>query len=213
MNLRCILHLRTCSSVFIISSIVCASPVTAAEWWNTDGQQSGFSEFAPPVGFSPYSDSNPYDENKENKQWRSGSSFNEDSKVVYVPVTTKNPWKANNTSKFKQSFSGRRPWGNVPERKPPNTSNMKFHDQRFKQWSHQLDLSYKNDLMMSDPLINYGNSSLPFTGGYGLPGSIYNSPLITPALYPIGLLHRTPYGMYPGGFNPYSRLLSMPWSW
>ena len=204
--------MRNCrSKVYLaVLAIVCVLYVpliNASEWWDSAEAQSGFSGFAPPVDFSEYSD------DKGKKQWRSGSSFNESNKVRYLPVTSKNPWKPVNSLHYKKTFGSRRPWGNIPDRKPSKVNNMKFHDQRFKQWSHQLDSSYRNSMMMSDPLTNYAGSSMPFVGGYGLPGSIYNRPLITPGIYPGGLLSPVAYGAYPGALMPYSGLSARPWGW
>ena len=207
MNIVCGFRSTIYLTVLAIVCVLYVPLTNAAEWWDSTESQPGFSGFAPPVAFPEYSD------DKDKKEWRSGSSFNVSNKVRYAPVTSRNPWKPVNSLHYKKSFGSRRPWGNVPDRKPTNSNNMKFHDQRFKQWSHRLDSSYRNSMMMSDPLMNYGGSSIPFAGGYGLPGSMYSRPLITPGIYPGSILSPVAYGAYPGGLTPYSGLSARPWGW
>ncbi|MDH5473892.1 MAG: hypothetical protein OEY87_08005 [Gammaproteobacteria bacterium] len=192
-----------------VNCVLFTQTTKATEWWDSVESQSGFSEFAPPSSLSEYNINN----NKGKTQWRSGSSFNDDNKVRYLPVTSKNPWKPVKTSHYKKSFSGQRPWGNVPDKRPGNTSNMKLHDQRFKQWSHQLDSSFQQRLIASDPMASYDRYSFPFVNGYGYPGSIYKSPLITPPIHPGLLANTAGYGLYPGGLYPYTGLSTRPWLW
>lgn len=195
------LILATISMLYVL-------PVSAADWWDNFESQTGFSEFAPPSSLSGH------DHDDDHRRWQSGSSFNESNKVRHLPVSRiKNPWKPLRNSRYKKSFSSQRPWGNVPERKRSKSHNMRFHDDRFKKWSHQIDSSYHNNFMTSGALDQYDNYSLPFITNYGFPGSIYNSPLITPALFPGG--HYSPYGIagYPVGLNPYSIYPGRRWMW
>lgn len=207
MNIGRNLHSKIYLTVLAVSSALYTHSINAAEWWDSVESQSGFSEFAPPVAFSEYGD------NKDKKQWRSGRSFNDEDKARYLPVTSRNPWKPVGSQHYKKSFSSRRPWGNVPDRKPTRNNNMRLHDQRFKQWARQMDSSYQNNNMQSDPFMNYGRPAYPFAGGYGYPGLINNSALITPEIYPGGISNRPGYGVYPAAFNPYSGLSAAPWSW
>ena len=188
------------SKALILLAAYCAlhvQPVYANdvnEWQNNYVSKSGFSEFSPP------SRSARYQNNIEGKEWASGSSFNEDNRVRYTPATSKNPWKPIRSSSHKKTFGGKRPWGNVPDRKPV-ASNMKLHDQRFKQWINQQGASYRN--------YGYGRSS----GSYGDPGLGYNRPLITPSIYPGSILNSGGYGLYPGGSSPYTGLFTSPGFW
>lgn len=201
MNLTGLYYLKVNCSLLIVTGILCSSSVNATEWWDGTEPQSSFSEFAPPAPFSGESYS------KKNKKWRSGSSFNETQKTRYVPVAaSRNPWKPVNSLHYKKSFSNQRPWGNVPDRKPGKTNNMKFHDQRFKQWTHRMDSAYHNNFSRSNPFQEFRYGAFPSVGGYGYPGSIYNSPLITPAIYPGQYLSPFGYRNY-----PYTRLLHRPW--
>ena len=103
--------------------------------------------------------------------------------------------------------------GNVPERKLPKANNMKFHDQRFKQWTHKRDSSYLNNFRNSDSSRMYSGSALPFMNNFGYPGSRYGNPLITPGLYRGGFINPASYGMNPYAFNPNSGLSNRPWNW
>ena len=196
-------------NLLVICSLFQIPSVGATEWWKEFEAQAGFSGFAPPSSLSQKNHP------KEKKEWRSGSSFNKQQKARFIQVsaTAKNPWKPVKSSYYKTGFSGQRPWGNVPKRKPPKTSNMKFHDERFKQWSHKVDSSYHNNFRRSDPSMMYGGSSLPFMNTYGYPGSGYGSPLITPGLYRGGFMNPAAFGMNPYSFNPNSGLSNRPWSW
>ena len=202
MNRKSKCHSILCLTLVAVNCLLYTQLIHATEWPDYSYPQTGFSEFAPPSTFHEYSD------NDTKKQWRSGSSFNDANKVRYLPVTTKNPWKPVSSMHYKKSFSSQRPWGNVPDRKPPRVSNMKFHDQRFKQWSRQLDASYLNNIILSDPLGPYGSATLPFNNGYAYPGAIYHNPLITPVMYPRGILPVTRYGVL-----PYTGLSTSPWRW
>lgn len=187
--------LRKCFTLLAVNCVLSVQPVNAADWQDDFASQSGFSEFAPPAKYSDYGESS------SSKQWESGRSFNKENSVRYSPRTSKNPWKPANSSYYKQTFTGQRPWGNVPERKPP-TSNMKFHDQRFKQWLRQRNPLPRNNAGFADP----------FTA-YGYPGSIYGSPLITPSIYSGLIFSPASYGGYPTGLRPYSGLSSRPRFW
>jgi hypothetical protein len=178
-----------------INSALSMQLANAADWYDDFASQSGFSEFAPPAKYSTYGESS------DNKQWESGRSFNKENSVRYSPKTSKNPWKPANSSYYKQTFTGQRPWGNVPERKPP-TSNMKFHDQRFKQWLNQRNPMPRSNVGLADPFATYA-----------YPGSIYGSPLITPSIYSGLIVSPASYGGYPLGIRPYSGLSSRPWLW
>ncbi|MDH5570188.1 MAG: hypothetical protein OEY89_00390 [Gammaproteobacteria bacterium] len=209
MNTVRILDLNKCFTLIAIFGVLYIQPVNATEWWQNFEAQSGFSGFAPPAPFSDKSS------NKEKKEWRSGSSFNEVNKERYAPVRTteKNPWRPVKSSHYKQSFTSQRPWGKVPERKPPKTNNMKFHDQRFKEWSHKIDSSYHSNFSNSGSSLMHGNTPLPFMNTYRHPGAMYGSPLITPGIYRGGIGSPVAYGMYPPVFNPNSGLSNMPWRW
>jgi len=202
-------HLNKGFTLLVICSVLQIQSVSAAEWWKDFEAQSGFSGFAPPTSFSDHN------HDKEKKEWRSGSSFNEQQKARYVPVSAavRNPWKPVKSSHYKTTFSSQRPWGNVPERKPPKANNMKFHDQRFKQWSHKQDSSYLNNFRNSDSSRMYSGSSLPFMNNFGYPGSRYGNPLITPGINRGGFINPVAYGMNPYAFNPYSGLSNRPWNW
>ena len=196
-------------NLLLICGVFQIQTVSAAEWWKNFEAQSGFSGFAPPVSFSDHS------KDKGKKEWRSGSSFNEPNKARFVPVSAaaRNPWKPIKSFHYKATFSSQRPWGNVPERKLPKSNNMKFHDQRFKQWSHKLDSSYHNNFRNSGPSSMYGGSTPAFFNNFGYPGSRYGSPLITPGIYRGGFVNPVANGMNPFAFNPYSGLSNRQWSW
>ncbi|MDH5387127.1 MAG: hypothetical protein OEY06_01615 [Gammaproteobacteria bacterium] len=188
-------YLRAGVILLVVNSAVCAPSINAAEWRGQDNIKSklGFSDFIPPPGTDKYQNRN------REKQWASGSSFNEENKVRYSPVSSKNPWKVVKSVNYKKNFASQRPWGNVPDRKPKNKNSMKFYDQRFKQWSHQQSSSQRNNA--------YGQLGLPFSGGDLIPG--YNNPLITPPIYS----GYGGYGLYPRGLGPYSGALSRPGLW
>ena len=196
--------------IFSICSLVLAGPVTASDWWSSleSESQAGFSAFSPPSSFTDYS------RDKEKIDWRSGSSFNNTSQIRYVPVVTKrNPWKAATSSNIKKSFSSNRPWGKLPERRPVAVNSMRFHDQRFKRWSHQMESSYHDNFYYARPRASYGLADLPFATNYGFPGSVYNSPLITPALYSGGIVDPLRYGIYPSLYRPYAGFPTRTWGW
>lgn len=218
MNTQCKRYMNSYLSILVVCTAVYTQPVSASEWWKSFEQQSGFSEFAPP---SLYSENK---HQRDDKQWRSGSSFNKQNKQRYAPVMTKkNPWKPVSSMHYKKSFSSQRPWGNVPDRKPTHANNMKFHDQRFKRWSHQQDAYYHDNFRFTNPSMNYAQPSLPFVTNYGFPGSMYNAPLITPGSYSRdnfsrGILTRRMfnapgYGIQPVAFNPYTASVNRPWNW
>lgn len=197
--------MRTVNKVFVllaVSSVFSAQLVSASEWRGDVEQQTGFSDFAPPKTFSGFQGS------AGGKEWGNGTSFNVENKVRYSPSVSRNPWKPTNSLHYKKSFSSKRPWGNLPEKKPKNT-NMKLHDQRFKQWSHRQDPSFRDRSM----LLNTYSSS-----GYGNRNSLYRSPLITPAIHPRQILNPLGYGAYPGlsypgiGY-PGAGLSPRPWTW
>ena len=189
------------SKVFVLLAVNCVlhvQSVNANEWQDDYVSKPGFSEFSLPSG------STRYQNNIETRQWASGSSFNEENRIRYIPAVSKNPWKPVRSSFYKKTFGAKRPWGNVPDRKPA-ASNMKHHDQRFKQWINQQDSSYRNDA--------YAQPALPFSGAYGYPGLGYNSPLITPPIYPGSILSSGGYGLYPGRAHPYTGLFARPGLW
>ena len=180
------------SKYFVFLAVTCAfhvQLVSANEWQDDYISKSGFS------GFNQSSASARYKDDIGNRQWASGSSFNEENRVRYRPATSRNPWKPVNHSFNKKTFGAKRPWGNVPDRKP-SVSNMKFHDQRFKQWINQKDLSSYDLSAYRTPLLNYEQSPLFFPGDYSGFGSIYNNPL-----------------MYPGQRYSYTGLPGRPWNW
>jgi len=190
-----------------IISVLYMPLANATEWKNSFEFQSGFSEFAPPAKLF-YSS-----QKKEKKKWRSGSSFNEINKSRYVPVTSKNPWKVTGSMRYKKSFNSQRPWGNIPDRKIANNVNMKLHDERFKQWSHRMDGSYRNDLRVAKP-FNMFRQALPLpVNGYAPPGLMYGGPMLTPSFIQGNNLHRVGYGAYQ--VNPYSfsGLSYRQWGW
>ena len=90
---------------------------------------------------------------------------------------------------------------------------MKFHDERFKQWSHKMDSSYHNNFRNTDSSMMSGGSNIPFMNNYGYQGSRYGNQLITPGLYRGGFTNPVAYGMNPYAFNPYSGLSNRPWNW
>ena len=185
---------RSClSKALVLLAVNCVlhtQSVVANEWRGDYVSKPGFSEFSPPA------DSGKYRDKSEDKQWASGSSFNTENRVRYTPRTSTNPWKAHRSSFTNTTITGKRPWGNVPDRKPP-ASNMKLHDQRFKQWLNRSDSTYRNFSALNNPL-----------SGFASPGMMYSDPLITPSIYP-GSLHNG--SGYPGlrypntGFLPRAR--------
>ncbi|MDH3343318.1 MAG: hypothetical protein OEM07_06315 [Gammaproteobacteria bacterium] len=181
-------QLGKCLVLLAVNCVLYSHAVNANDWQADKAFKPGFSEFSPPS-----SGSTKFRNKYDSREWESGRSFNEENKVRYAPSASKNPWKPLRTSFSKKTFGGKRPWGNVPDRKPP-ASNMKLQDQRFKQWISQRDSSYRNFSAYSDPFSNFGYSSL-----------MYNDPLITPSVYP-GSVLGYPGGRYPyGGFLPGSR--------
>ena len=192
-------YLRAGIILLVVNSVVCAPSINAAEWQDGFKSKLGFSDFTPPPSTAKYQNKN------GEKQWASGSSFNEENKVRYSPVSSKNPWKPVKSVRYKKTFASQRPWGNVPDRKPKNKNSMKFYDQRFKQWSHQQGSFQRNN--------TYGQLGLPFSGAYGYPISGYNNPLITPSIYPGSILGLGGYGVYPGGLNPYAGPFARPNPW
>lgn len=190
------------SKVIILLLVNCGlyvQTINAEEWQAGFVTKSSFSDFSPPANVSEYQN------NLVQKQWGNGRSFNEENKVRYSPVTTKNPWKPVKSSHQNKAFASQRPWGNVPERKPGNKNSMKFHDERFKQWSHQQDSFYRNSANEQ--------SSLLFPGAYAYPGTGYGAPLMMPSIYPGSILNTGGYGFYPGRALPYTGLYSRPGFW
>ena len=185
------------SKYFIFLTVSCViqlQSVNANEWQGGHASQSGFPEFNQPSDFARHKSK------AGNRQWASGSSFNEENRVRYRTVTSRNPWKPANYSFNKKTFGGKkRPWGNVPDRKP-SVSNMKFHDQRFKQWIKQKSLSSYDLSPYGSSLLNHEQSPLFFPDDYRSVGSIYNNPLIMPL-------------MYPGQRYLYTGLPGRPWNW
>lgn len=194
--------------ILILALSFMALPIHANEWWDSYETPPGFSEFAPP------SSSKTYSTEKDKFKWRSGSSFKDSNKLKYLPpVKARNPWKSPVSKYSKQSFSSSRPWGRLPEKRPQRVTSMRFHDQRFIRWSHDIDSSYHNNFLFANQNSVYDRSSLPFVTNYGFPGSLYNSPLITPGLYPISRYNPISYGAYPGVMRPYSNMPLNAWRW
>lgn len=189
-----------------VGTAVFAQSINANEWRDSDDSRAGFSGFAPPSNLS-------YRNDDDDKQWGSGRTFNEENKVRYSPKVSKNPWKPIKSSHYKKTFSGQRPWGNVPDRKPSKTTNMKLHDQRFKEWIARRDSYGRGNAMLADPLAGYGRLSPLLDDAYGYPAGLYSSPLLTPAIHPGLLLNTGGYGLYPGALYPYSGLTGRPWIW
>lgn len=187
--------------LLIVNCSFGAQSINATEWQKDSKLKLGFSDFTPPSASGVAK----YKNNFENGRWSSGSSFNEENKVRYSPVASKNPWKPVKSKRYKKTFSAQRPWGNVPDRKSKNKNNMKLYDQRFKQWSHQQNSSYLNN--------SYGQSALPFSGAYGYPELAYNSPRITPWGRPGINVNSARYGLYPGAAYPSAGLFSRPGFW
>ena len=169
--------------LLLVSCVFSVASVNANDWQEGYDSKLGFSEFSPPSGSAQFK------KNLKGRQWVSGRSFNEQNKVRYSPRVSKNPWKPIRSSFHKKTFGGKRPWGNVPDRKP-EASNMKLHDQRFKQWIGQRDLSYRNN-------------------AYSYSGLGYSNPLITPPIYPGAILNSGRYGRV----NPYTGLFNAPRFW
>ncbi len=194
--------------LIIVSLAFIVMPAHANEWMDGYDTPPGFSEFAPPSTYNKNNNS------REKFQWRSGSSFKDNVEFKYLPpVKTRNPWKAPKSKYSNKSFSSYRPWGKVPEKRPERITSMRFHDERFKRWSHQVDSSYHNNFSFINVNSMYDRSSLPFITNYGFPGSVYNSPLIRPGLYPMSRLNPYVYSVYPGGLYPYSTVPVNVWSW
>jgi len=197
MNIENNFYLKVSLSVFISFGSLYAKSLYATEWISHADDKNGFSEFAPPVHF----------DNKRKKdkyEWRSGSSFKSFNKERYVDSkVSRNPWKPVKRYSKKQTFSGQRPWGNVPERKPGKTNNMRFHDQRFKQWVGRGDSLNKNNYLMSDPA--FMNNRLMYPGTYrgNIPGGYVPFVANSPGFY----------GLYPGAMTPYSGMNNSPFNW
>ncbi|MES0326897.1 MAG: hypothetical protein ABUK13_01785, partial [Gammaproteobacteria bacterium] len=95
-------YLRAGLILFVVNGVFCAESVTAAEWQNDFKAKTGFSDFTPPPGNGKYQN------NYEQKQWASGSSFNEDNRVRFSPVISKNPWKPVKSVRYKKTFASQR---------------------------------------------------------------------------------------------------------
>jgi len=198
MNIENNYYLKVTLSVLISFTSLYAKSLFANEWLSGAEEKNGFSEFAPPAPFD--------NKRKEEKyEWRSGSSFKSFNKERYVDSrVSHNPWKPVKRLNKKQTFSGQRPWGNIPERKPGKTNNMRFHDQRFKQWVGRGDALSRNNHPMAEQ--SFMTNRLMYPGGYTrghVPGGyvpfVANSPVF--------------YGAYPGAFSPYSIGNNSPWNW
>lgn len=198
MNIENNFYLKISLSVVISFGSLFAKSLHATEWLNYADEKNSFSEFAPPAQF----------DNKRKKdkyEWRSGSSFKSFNKERYVDSkVSRNPWKPIKRYSKKQTFGGQRPWGNVPERKPGKSNNMRFHDQRFKQWVGRGDALNQNNYLMSSP--GFMNNRLMYPGPYtegNIPGGyvpfIANSPVL--------------YGIYPGSISRYPGILNNPFNW
>ncbi|MCK5262974.1 MAG: hypothetical protein KAJ92_04775 [Gammaproteobacteria bacterium] len=177
--------------LLVVNCVLPGQSVNANEWQEDYVPKSGFSDFSPPSVSSRYKDT-------EDRRWASGSTFNAENRVRYTPKSSRNPWKPIKSSFSKKTFGSKRPWGNVPDRKPP-ASNMKLHDQRFKRWISQRDSSYRNFSALTNPLSNYG-----------YPGSMYNDPLITPSIYPGSVFNGAGYL---GQRYPFTGLPTGPMFW
>jgi len=223
-------------------------PASAQEWFSTFEERNGFSEFSPPNFLSDHDHDHDIDHDyKKHKQhWRSGSSFNDMNMFSYskphekhsyenrprarasqsrsnrasVSHANRNPWKPIKTRYGKQSFSSNRPWGKLPEQKPAKRNNMRFHDQRFKQWLNQQNHQ------------NYAFDSLHVPAGFTYSNALYNSSMINPVLFnseaypgyqlPGGFVpfsanspgfYNTGNGYYPVHYYPYSGVNNQPWAW
>lgn len=194
MNINDNNYLRKVIILLAVNCILYAQPINATEWQVGFESRSGFSDFTPPASFDKYQN------NFNGKQWASGSSFDEENKVRYSAEAPKNPWKPVKLVHYKKTFSSQRPWGNVPDRMPENKNNMSFYDQRFKQWSHQQDLVYRNN--------GYGQSAAPFYDAYGYSALGYNSPVNAPPIHPGLILNSGGYGRYPGTMYPSTGIFS-----
>jgi len=221
MNIETNRNLKASLSILVTLASLFVQPVSANDWMSSLEDKNGFSEFAPPARFK-------HDQNHKQKnekfEWRSGTSFKEFNKERYVNSrVARNPWKPVKTYSKKQSFGGQRPWGNVPEKKPGKSTNMRLHDQRFKQWVHQMDSSFNHRAMLSASGLGYRNHLLPFVGNHGYPGSFNNDPLINPVSYtgntlpggfvPFGSNMPIGYGSYPGLYFPFSGFSNRPGFW
>lgn len=191
-------YLKISISVFIAFGSLYAESSFSGEWLGGAEDKNGFSEFAPPAPFEHKS-------KKDKYEWRSGSSFKSFNNERYVDAQiSRNPWKPVKRFSNNQKFSGQRPWGNIPERKPEIANNMRFHDQRFKQWLGRGDSLNQNNYLMNEPDFMTNDTMYPgaYSRGY-VPGGyvpfITNSPVF--------------YGVFPGAFNPYSGINSSPWNW
>ena len=201
-NNRC---LKKWLILLAMNSALFTLSANANEWRDTYEAQTGFSDFSPPKSFSGSNN------NDDQKEWASGRSFNQGNKVRYSPRVSKNPWKLTSSSHYKKTFGSKRPWGNIPDKKP-KTSNMRLHDERFKQWSRRQDSSFRNIAGHSNPLMTGGLFPLSYSG-YGYSGSIYNSPLITPSIYPGQMLSPLGNGLGSIGAYPYTGLFARPGLW
>jgi len=198
MNIENNYYLNVSLSVLIVIASLYAKKLCATEWLNGADEKNGFSEFAPPAPF----------DNKRKKdkyEWRSGSSFKSFNKEGYVDSkVSRNPWKPVKKFNKKQTFNGQRPWGNVPERKPGKANNMRFHDQRFKQWVGRSGSLNRNNYLMSDPA--FMNNRMMYPDSYrrgSMPGGYVPFVTNSPALY----------GVYPGAMSPYTGMHSSPFNW
>ena len=187
MNIRMNRYFKNYFSSLVVLCFLFIQPAYATDWLKSLEDKNGFTEFAPPVPFKNNHN------NKDKIEWRSGSSFKEFNKDRYVNSrVTRNPWKPIKMYSKKRSFNGQRPWGNIPVKKPAKTTNMRIHDQRFKKWINQMDVSYPRGRMFSDRGYSYVNN---------VPGGFV----------PFGVNSPNFYGSYPGYYKPYSGLSNRPW--
>ena len=198
MNIANNYYLKISLGVLVSFGALYSQSLHAAEWLSGADEKTGFSEFAPPAPFDHKSKRDKY-------EWRSGSSFKSFNKERYAnSKVSRNPWKPVKRYSKKRTFSGQRPWGNIPERKPGKLNNMRLHDQRFKQWVGRGDSLKRNNYPMNEP--DFMTSRLMYPGSYRrgyMPGGYVPFVANSPAFY----------GLYPGGFSPYSGINSSPWNW
>ena len=91
---------------------------------------------------------------------------------------------------------------------------MRLHDERFRYWLQQRESGYENQLLMSDPLSNYGRRSWLGVDFFTLPVDGFSRPLLMPfAGYPGWLNSRWPIpGYLPGAYPHYGYGAAPGWS-
>jgi hypothetical protein len=185
--------------LLVAIGLMLAQSTYAEGWMYSLDYKNGFSEFAPPSRY----EHNEAEKQKEKYEWRSGSSFKEFNRERFDNSRlSRNPWRTGGSHNANHSFSSQRPWGAVPEAKPDKTTNMRFHDQRFKSWVSRMNDGYQARTYMTGTGLDYGD--------------VYTSPktnYLPGGFVPFGSNAPMGYGIYPGYYNPYMGYLQGAGFW